>query len=282
PAGVAAMIEGAEQPADAGAPPSQLSRVLRGEIPRIESAPTYPLSPIQRRWARDYLFDRSKTWGNLSLRLPLPDGGDRRALEQALGAVWRAHESLRSLFPEADGELRQQIRDDTDLPLDVVDLGELDPVERPGAVGQLIRQEAATVFDLAQGPAARATLIRSDESTAELHVALHHMLADGWSVIRLREQIAAAYAELRSGASEAAVPAPPVRYRDYSSWMLELERSGALSDSREYWLDQLDGDLPETLPVDDAAARGENRRGASVLAILPSELDARLRRRAEA
>jgi acyl-CoA synthetase (AMP-forming)/AMP-acid ligase II/acyl carrier protein len=281
PAAVAAMISGAERGDEAGGSRSQLSRVLREDIPRVERAPSYPLSPIQRRWAGDYLFDRSKTWGNLSLRIPLPDGGDPRALEQALAAVWDAHESLRSHFPEEDGELRQQIREEVELPFDVVDLGELDPAERPQAVAEAIRRDAGTVFDLARGPAARATLIRSDEATAELHVALHHMLADGWSVIRLREQIAAAYAELLGGAAKAVVPDPAVRYRDYSAWIGDLERTGALSESREYWLDQLDGDLPETLPVDDEVAKGQDTLGASVLAILPSDLDANLRSHAE-
>lgn len=246
------------------------ARTLRSEIPRVEDRDSYPLSPIQRRWATDYLGDRSKTWGNVVLRLPLEHAGRVAEVEAAISQVWFAHESLRTLFPSEDGTLRQRILPSPSVPVALHDVRDHPPEERAAAISAVAAREASTVFDLARGPAARATLVRTSDTTAEIQLTLHHMLADGWSVLAMREQLLAAY----RGATRrdpVTLQTPAVRYRDYASWMLELERGDALTDARSYWLAELDGDLPDTMPVDERVARGPETRGANVLTILPSE-----------
>ena len=256
------------------------ARALLAPIGRVADAPSHPLSPIQRRWALDYLGDRSKTWGNMALRIPLPDGGDFDAAATAIAQVWAAHESLRTTFPREDGdELRQRIHREVDVPLALHDVSELPPEERGAAAGRAMAAEAATVFELADGPAARAAIVRTDASRAELHLTMHHMLADGWSLMRLREQLLDAYRVAAAG-EVPHVPVPPLRYRDYGAWLAALERSAALDAAREYWLTELDGDLPDTLPVDGAIARGPDTRGANVLRVLPSELALAVKERA--
>lgn len=255
------------------------ARALLAPIARVDDAPSHPLSPIQRRWARDYLGDRSKTWGNMALRIPLPDEGDPDAVATAISHVWAAHESLRTTFPREDGELRQRIHRQVDVPIALHDVSELAPEERGAAAGRAMAADAATVFDLADGPAARAAIVRTDASHAELHLTMHHMLADGWSLMRLREQLLDAYRAVATGGVPRA-PEPALRYRDYAAWLSALERSDALDAAREHWLTELDGDLPDTLPVDDAVARGPDTRGANVLQVLPSELAVAIKDRA--
>jgi acyl-CoA synthetase (AMP-forming)/AMP-acid ligase II/acyl carrier protein len=275
----------AERDPDAGGPHgagprgAAVARALRSPIARVADAPSHPLSPIQRRWALDYLGDRAKTWGNMALRIPLPDGGDPAVAATAVAHVWAAHESLRTTFPEENGELRQRIHPVVDVPVALHDLSALAPEERGAAAGRAMAAEAATVFDLAERPAVRVALVRTDASNAELHLTMHHMLADGWSLMRLREQLLDAYRAVAAGGAPRVEP-PGLRYRDYGAWLSALERSPALDAAREHWLSELDGDLPETLPVDDAIARGPDTRGANVLQVLPSELAIAIKRRA--
>ncbi|MHB1809002.1 MAG: AMP-binding protein [Solirubrobacteraceae bacterium] len=256
-----------------------LARVLRAAIPTAPDAETYALSPIQRRWAADYLGDRTKTWGNLSLRLPLADDGRATILGQALATLFQRHEALRTTFPrDASGGLHQKVNETMDVPVVSHDLRDLTEAERAARIAQVAAAEAKTVFDLDTGPAARAALLRCSSSSAEVIVTLHHMLADGWSLLALREELATAYQDLSHGATPE-TRTPAMRYRDYSEWLNDLEACGALEASRDYWLAELDGDLPTTMPVDDAlAADGADWGGASVVEVLPSELAAGVKR----
>ena len=264
----------------AAAKPSPLSELIRGAIPRVLAAASYPLSPIQRRWAADYLVDRTKTWGNLSLRMSLPDGGDLAALKAAVERIWGAHESLRTIFPEVEGELRQQILPGADVPIHEHDLSAASLEEQLATIGRIAASEAATVFDLAAGPCARVSLMRTAPDASQIVLTLHHMIADGWSLMALREQLADAYGAAAGGSEPLRLSSPPLRYRDYAVWMNEMEDGDALSDARRYWLKELDGELPVTLPVDEELARTADSRGASQMAVLPSELSASLRERA--
>jgi len=258
---------------------SPLSDLIRGEIPRIADAEmgSYPLGPIQRRWAADYLIDRSKTWGNLSVRLALPDGGDVQALEDAVSRVWDVHESLRTIFPEANGELRQRILPIVGVPIAEHDLSELPAEEQVTATAKIAAAEASSVFDLANGPTARVALVRAGPGSSQMILTLHHMVADGWSLMELREQLAAAYGHAARVTAPVRLPTPPVRYRDYAAWMNEVEAGELLSDFRRYWLKELDGELPVTLPVDEELACGDDTKGASHLTVLPTELSVSLR-----
>jgi acyl-CoA synthetase (AMP-forming)/AMP-acid ligase II len=253
---------------------SALARMLRSPIGRVRTQPSYPLSPIQRRWAADYLADRTKTWGNLTLRIALPDGGSRGAVERAVAEVWAAHDSLRTVFSEQQGELRQAVQPSVEVPISEHDLADVAPAERSDAAGRIVAREAAGVFDLASGPLARVALI-GDGRSAELVLTLHHMIADGWSLLQLREQLGAAYARGEQ-ASQAALDGTgsvgEVRYRDYAAWMNELEASDALADARDYWRAELAGPLPSTLAVEERLARSEDTIGASCLMVLPSDL----------
>lgn len=250
---------------------NNLAVIIRGSIARVDDAETYEPSPMQRRWAADYLVDRRKTWGNLSLRTTLPDSGSLPALHRALDAIWRSHEALRTTFPGEGSQVRQRINAESSVDLVEHDFRGLTPPALTDAIAQVASAEAKTVFDLENDTAARAALIHIDDSTSEVILTIHHMLADGWSIVDLRSQIAKVYDDVRAGRS-LSIETPAVRYRDYSTWMNELERKGVLDGARSYWLAEFDGELPEMMPVDRAQAESDDASGASVMEILPTPL----------
>ncbi|MCK9894491.1 AMP-binding protein [Frankia sp. AgB32] len=275
------LTEAITQSPDADGPARSATAVavLRSPIARVGDAESYPLSSIQRRWAGDYLVDRERTWGNISQRLQLGEV-DVERLAAASRAVWLRHESLRTVFPELDGELRQVIRPDCDVPIDVHDLRDRTAEERGTAIARIEREAAGHVFDLANGPLTRATLVRTDAQSSLLLLTAHHMIADGWSFLAVAKQIDVEFAASdQAPMADPTSPAGPrgrdrdgLRYRDYSAWMNRLEASGLLDESRRYWRSELSGELPVTMPVDDTIARYGSSAGASVVAALPADL----------
>lgn len=237
----------------------KLNVVLRSAIPRVGEAETYALSPVQRRWALDYLADRQKTWVNISFRVALTGRVVEADVRRAIDSIWAAHESLRTVFPGPHGAMRQKILPSVSIPLSTW------PVANMPRIAEL---EAKTVFDLETGPLARAALFVEPTEGGELLVTVHHMVADGWSLVIARQQLAAACEAARDGGRIPPPTAPSIRYRDYAEWMLEIERADGLAASREHWRGELEAPLPVTLAVDDAVARGPLAQGASVLAPL--------------
>src|SRR6185369_13799933 len=70
------------------------------------------------------------------------------ALRATLAEIVRRHEPFRTHFLDVDGELRQIIRDDVNIPLTEIDLTSVSETEREAEALRLTREEAARHFDL--------------------------------------------------------------------------------------------------------------------------------------
>ncbi len=153
---------------------------------------------------------------------------DPAAVQAALDAVPYRHDALRARF-----------RLDGDEP--VVDLGtEARPVPMmvhradDADVDALRRDRARTVFNPEAGNMLAATLVLGD-GEAELIVAVHHLVFDGWSAAVLADELATAL-----GGGELA---PTVSYAEH------LARTSP--DSSGYWVEQLAGlDTDVSIPTD--------------------------------
>src|SRR5205823_5882076 len=102
-------------------------------------------------------------------------------------------------------------------------------------------------FDLAQGVAWRAALVRIEPARHLLLLCLHHIAADGWSIEVLLREVTALYRACRDG-----VPAPlpelPVQYVDYAVWQRQELTGARLQALQEYWTRQL-RDAPAVLQL---------------------------------
>ncbi len=90
----------------------------------------------------------------------------------------------------------------------------------------LFVQQIEAPFDLERGPLLRATLVRLGDGEHLLCLVLHHIVADGWSLGLMCEEIAALYR------GDAEVPPLPIQYADYALW--QRRESGA--ERPDYWL----------------------------------------------
>ncbi|MET9414604.1 amino acid adenylation domain-containing protein [Streptomyces klenkii] len=237
-----------------------------------------PLSFAQQRLWFLHKLEGPGATHNLPFALRLTGELDSEDLEAALRDVIGRHESLRTVFPEAEGVPRQLVLD----PVEAWPGMKVVPVSEDGLAAEA-EGAARYVFDLSGEPPLRATLLRLSERQHVLVVTLHRIAGDGWSLGPLARDLSTAYAARREGAAPDWTELP-LRYSDYTLWQRELlgadDDPGSLSARQSaYWRQALDGAPEElTLPHDRPRPAVASHRGGQVPFELGPELHAGLRR----
>ncbi|WP_214103968.1 non-ribosomal peptide synthetase [Acrocarpospora catenulata] len=229
--------------------------------PRPPGTPV-PLSAAQERlWFMDH-FDPGDASGNMYLARRIYGPLDRERFTAAYAALVDRHESLRTRFPADDGR-----------PLLVIDQqGQAEPawLELPEErVRGYCAAQVNVPFDLAAAPPVRAALIRITPEDHVICVAMHHIIADGWSVNVMFSELAALYEGV-------ALPPLPVQAGDVSIWQLKREALDEGEAALAHWRDRLAGVPVLELPLDRPRPLDGVRRGAVHQARVPADLVAGL------
>src|ERR1043166_615351 len=133
-----------------------------------------------------------------------------RECRTALQFVVEREDVLRlSILPGREQPL-QMIRKSCGINFEVREVGET----RPEAIEELASEILRKPFDLMQGPLYRVVDLRRAANDHVLAFAIHHAIADGWSLGIFVEALFAAYLQAIMGA---AGPLPPVPL-SYTSW----------------------------------------------------------------
>jgi len=246
-----------------------------GSIPRREPREDIPLSFAQERlWFLDQLEPGAAAY-NMPGAVWLEGELDVAALERSLNEIVRRHEVLRTAFRAEIGRPVQVISPSLSLSLPLIDLSQSSDSEAEAR--RLAREEAVKSFDLTRGPLLRATLLRLAHERHLLLVTLHHIVADGWSVTLLVQELGALYAAYRGG-KESPLPELEITYADYAVWQREWLQGERLEKQLAYWREQLRGELPVLkLPLAQVRATGARHRGGLETVLVSRELTAQLR-----
>jgi amino acid adenylation domain-containing protein len=198
---------------------------------------------------------------------------DVAALKQALTTIWQRHEAFRFGF-SADGRT-QSLQLLPPLPLSELDFRGDDGAARLEAYCE---REMHTPFDLARPPLVRFALIALGERAHALHVIMHHLVMDGWSLAVFVGELEAAYNAHVAG-REAALP-PAESFRAYA--LAERRRREGDAADLDYWR-HLYADLPAPLelPVDHPRSELPDFAASSERHVFAPALAAALRREAQ-
>jgi amino acid adenylation domain-containing protein len=240
-------------------------RVPRGQ-------PLAPSFAQERLWVLDRLIGDRPVYNVFqALDLPLDRGVplDETALEHAFAEAARRHETLRTRFAIVQGRPMQVVEPHCPRPLPVVDLRGLPPRLGQEEADRLAWEEARRPFDLLRGPLLRFGLLRLGESS-RLLINLHHILCDGWSLDLLAREV---------GALHRGQPLPELRfqYADYADWQRRWPAE-LLDRQLAWWKERLAGLATLEIPTDLPRPPVQSFRGGLVLAVLPPDLSARLRK----
>jgi amino acid adenylation domain-containing protein len=271
----------------AGVPPPPLVRRQPAAGPAAP-ADIAPLSFAQERlWFLAQLEPESTAY-HIGVAARLRGRLDVAALAAALGEVVRRHEALRTVFGRA-GQTAGAAAGEGGGPA----VAASRPVQRilppsPATLPALARldlavlpagrreEEAAAVagrwcerpFDLEKGPLLRPLLVELGTGESLLVLALHHIVADGWSMGVLLRELGALYlaaaaarapgaagpdrAGARDGASapDAGLAPLAIQYADFACWQRQWLSGEELDRQLAYWQRQLAGLAQLDLPVD--------------------------------
>ncbi|WP_344599136.1 condensation domain-containing protein, partial [Streptomyces violaceusniger] len=235
-----------------------------------------PLSPAQQRlWFINRLEESGGNY-NTGLSLRLSGVVNVAALRAALADVVERHESLRTVFPDPDGQPHQEIltpeRAAPELAVTEIDRCDLDAA---------LSRAASVDYDLSAEPPLRATLFVLGPAESVLLLVVHHIASDGWSNAPLSRDLSTAYAARCAGTAPEWEPLP-VQYADYTLWQREVlgdedDPDSALAGQLDYWRAAL-SELPEELwlPTDRPRPARMSYRGETLSLRFGPELHARL------
>ncbi|MGC1373346.1 MAG: amino acid adenylation domain-containing protein, partial [Candidatus Sulfotelmatobacter sp.] len=204
------------------------------------SQTTLPASFAQQRlWFLDQLEPGTAAY-NLPRAFRIVGSLDRDSLARAFRIVVQRHECLRTIFESVDGQARQIILPELEIPLPVVELSHLSEQERTQAALRIAGEEGKKPFDLTHGPLLRTVLLRLKPDEHILVLVMHHIVTDGWSIAILFGELTKCYEAVIKGCAPD-LPELPVQYGEYSQWQHDYLKGDVLAHEVGYWKEKLAG-----------------------------------------
>lgn len=214
----------------------------------------------ERLWFLDQM-NPGNAFYNIPAAVPLRFAVNVAALERTLNEIVRRHESLRTTFEAPDGQPCQVVVPYAPRTLAVTDLREQPATGRAALADQLAAEEAGRLFDLERGPLFRSSLLRLADTEYLLLLTMHHIVADGWSIGILFDELSRLYAAYTMGMASP-LPALPLQYADYAEWQRDWLQGQALQRQLDHWRVKLADLPPLQLPADRPRPAVQSYRGA--------------------
>ncbi|MFC7417934.1 amino acid adenylation domain-containing protein, partial [Gordonia phosphorivorans] len=245
-------------------------------ITKVEKRPErIPLSFAQQRMWFLNQFDLAQATYNIPAVMRLTGRLDTAALRSAVVDVVVRHEILRTEFPAVEG-----------IPYQAV--SSVDDVEaRLSAVWKVVHSQEALFasvtngFDITKQWPLRVMLWPISDEEHVLGLVVHHIAADGESMLPLVTEVVAAYAARVRGATPDFAPLP-VQFADYAIWQHDVLGSPEDPDSivgrqLAYWRERLVG-APDVLelPGDRPRPAVATHTGVQAVFDIPSSLATRV------
>ncbi len=253
-------------------------------VERRESASTehdgprsQPLSQGQSALWFIHQLAPEETAYNISDAVRIEGSLQNAALEAAIATVVSRHDALRTTFHSDGGRPYALVADSIATPLAFVDATAWPEAK----LRQQIAEQTHRPFDLEQGPLLRVIVFRRGEHDHVLFFAVHHIIADFWSLVHCTHQFRQIYADLVAGRTSD-LPPQTHQYRDFVDWQPRMLATPEGQRQQQYWLDLLGGELPVLeLPTDRPRPAEQTFVGGLAFRWLDPELTESIKRFAQ-
>lgn len=241
----------------------------------------YDVSHTQQGIWIHSLLDEEQSAYHIFLCFKLNGVIERSFLDKALTALVNRHESLRTTFHMLDGRLQQQIHRGDFFATVLAWEDKRETGYTAASIIDWAMQEQRKSFDLEQGPLFRAKLVQIEDETCVLFLTLHHIIADGWSVTVLINELAILYNTFQMGKSNP-LPVLPFQYKDYAYYLNTRMSADPSTMDRDYWLKVFSDGIPVLeLPTDFARPPARSAGGDSIHLTIDTACSNEIRQLAE-
>jgi amino acid adenylation domain-containing protein len=201
------------------------------EIVHSEHPSTLMSYAQNRIWFLDQLVPDNLTY-SVPLNLEIEGEVDAGILEASFRIICQRHRVLNSYYPIREQQTYTAYRE-AEFKLAVFE------AEQEAAALSHVQKP----FNLLRGPLFRAALVRCSTEKNVLHLCMHHIISDGWSLGILMDEIQEIYGALL-GRREIRLPALPIQYADYVEWQRDQFTRPSSQHQLAYWKQQLEGAPP--------------------------------------
>ena len=230
----------------------------------------YRLSPMQSGMLIDTLRHTQQDAGagqNIEqLHMVLTKAIDRSAFAKAWTFVVQRHAILSTSFRwEALDMPMQSSNPDMSVPVEVLELGSVDPALRAQGIHRFLRDDRRRGFDLKQPPLMRVTMVPGTACLTDVIWTFHHILLDGRSLALVLQEVFRAYSKYVRG-EQPSFGRPPQPYSNFIHWLQSQDARPSLI----FFNDLLRGKaMPTPLPCAEPVQRmfARDGHGKQVLVI---------------
>ncbi len=236
-----------------------------------------PASYQQRRLWFLHELDPTSSAYNICSVFRLDGPLQIEALDLAFKQLQQRHESLRTTFSTIDGEPWQHIHPNVLSNLSLEDWSDISKTEIEQRVSAIAPLEAQYCFDLEKGPLVRLRVYQLTPVQHILTLTFHHIIADGWSLGVIIEELTTLYHFALQG-NVTGLEELNIQYADYAIWQQEKYSDSVLEEHFLYWEKQL-RELPVLqFPTDYSRPRLQSFRGGLVSFSIPPSLTTEIRK----
>ncbi|MDT7642817.1 MAG: hypothetical protein QOC83_7105, partial [Pseudonocardiales bacterium] len=159
---------------------------------------------------------------------------ERARLQEAVQALVARHATLRAAFHESDdGRILQSVARSVQVPLRWVEVTATGIAAQRDEIADVTASERAAPLALDAAPLLRVACVRCGPGEHALVLTIHHLVADGWSIPILFDDLVALY-RARGSARDLS---PISSYREYLRWLADRDRAA----TRAVWERALSG-----------------------------------------
>lgn len=220
-------------------------------IPYAEKKDYYSMSEAQRRIYGYYSTNPKSLTYNIPVLFKLSGEFNPEKAEDALARMTQRHSTLRTCFKVMDKDVVQVIEEENKTDFEVI---------KTELLWKDLVKDLIKPFDLEKAPLLRARYLSCADGEY-LFFDVHHIISDGFSMEIFAREFAVQYSH---GFNNEKVR----QYVDYSEW----EKTRNLSESKEYWKQQLqEFDAPEQFLTDYPYLENESDIGKTLYKRLGSD-----------
>ncbi|MBD0254142.1 MAG: amino acid adenylation domain-containing protein, partial [Cytophagales bacterium] len=247
-----------------------------GQIEPVAAQERYDVSYTQKRFWVFHQYEPGAAF-NISVAYAFRGNLNLDCFDKAFQTLIARHESLRTIFVATEGEPKQQVlpAGEVNFSIRCLDLRHEPDAEKMAR--ETAVQASNVVFALDRAPLLAAVLMRLEDERFLFVLTIHHIVADGWSMGVMIEEVTRLYNGYLRGAPDP-LPALEIQLKDYVHWQNRQLTEANLALSRAYWLEEFKDGVPVlNLPTARTRRETTGKRGKVLNVTLPKGVTEGLR-----